>query len=106
MDQRSPIMRLVPPSCRFRHQISTEEEIAAVTDTLRSGRLSTGSKTRQFEREFADYISAEAALALNSCTSGLLLSLAALGIGEGDEVTTTTRTFCSSVNVMDWCSVR
>lgn len=78
-----------------------EEEIAAVVDTLRSGWLSAGPKTKAFEGQFKDFIGAEAALALNSCTSALHLALVALGIGQGDEVITTTMTFCSSVNVIE-----
>lgn len=79
----------------------TEEEIAAVVDTLRSDWITTGPKTRQFEQEFAAYLGAESALALNSCTAGLHLALAALDIGPGDEVITTPMTFCSSVNVIE-----
>lgn len=79
----------------------TEEEIAAVVDTLRSDWITTGPKTRQFEQEFAAYLGAESALALNSCTAGLHLALAALDIGPGDEVITTPMTFCASVNVIE-----
>jgi dTDP-4-amino-4,6-dideoxygalactose transaminase len=75
-----------------------EEEIAAVTEVLRSGWLTTGAKTAQFEREFAAYVHAPHALAVNSCTAGLHLALAALGIGPGDEVITTPLTFCATVN--------
>src|SRR5690606_24772897 len=56
---------------------------------------------KQFEQEFAGYLGAESALALNSCTAGLHLALAALDIGPGDEVITTPMTFCSSVNVIE-----
>lgn len=79
----------------------TEEEIAAVVDTLRSDWITTGPKTKQFEQEFAAYLGAESALALNSCTAGLHLALAALDIGPGDEVITTPMTFCASVNVIE-----
>jgi dTDP-4-amino-4,6-dideoxygalactose transaminase len=84
----------------------TEEEIDAVVDTLRSGWITTGPKVAQFEREFAKYIGADASLALNSCTGGLHVALAALGIGAGDEVITTTMTFCSSVNVIEHVGAR
>src|ERR1700691_3768751 len=70
------------------------EEIAEVDATLRSGWLTTGPRTAQFERDFAGYVGAPHALALSSCTAGLHVALAALGIGEGDEVITTPMTFC------------
>lgn len=84
----------------------SEEEVAAVADTLRSDWITTGPKTRRFESEFAHYLGAENALALNSCTAGLHLALVALGIGPGDEVITTPMTFCSSVNVIEHVSAR
>ena len=77
-----------------------EAEITEVVDTLRSGWLGTGPKTKRFEAEFADYVGARHAIAVNSCTAGLHLSLLALGIGEGDEVITTPMTFASTVNVI------
>ena len=78
-----------------------EEEIAEAIDTLRSDWITTGPKTRLFEDEFREYVSAPAALALNSCTAGLHLSLLALDIGPGDEVATTPMTFAASVNVIE-----
>lgn len=77
-----------------------DEEIAEVADTLRSGWLTSGAKTQQFEREFAAYVQAPHALAVNSCTAGLHLALAALRIGPGDEVITTPLTFCATVNTI------
>jgi dTDP-4-amino-4,6-dideoxygalactose transaminase len=77
-----------------------EEEIAEVADTLRSGWITTGPKTAQFEQEFQAYVGAAHALAVNSCTGGLHLALAALGIGPGDEVITTPLTFCATVNTI------
>ena len=92
--RRSTFLPFSPPSI-------TEAEIEAVVDTLRSDWITTGPKTRQFEQDFAEYIGAEAALALNSCTAGLHLALVTLGIGPGDAVITTPMTFCSSVNVIE-----
>jgi len=77
-----------------------EEEIREVIDTLNSGWLSTGPKTLKFEKLIAAYAGAKYAIALNSCTAGLHLSLIALGIGEGDEVITTPFTFASTANVI------
>ena len=75
-----------------------QSEIEAVTETLRSGWLTTGPRTAQFEREFREYTGAPYALAVNSCTAALHLALAALEIGPGDEVITTPLTFCATVN--------
>lgn len=77
-----------------------DEEINEVVATLRSGWLTTGPRTAQFEKDFASYTGARHTLAVNSCTAGLHLALAALGIGPGDEVITTPLTFCATVNVI------
>jgi dTDP-4-amino-4,6-dideoxygalactose transaminase len=77
-----------------------EEEIAEVVDTLRSGWLTTGPKTRRFEAEFAAYTGARHALALNSATAALHLALDAARIGPGDEVITTPLTFAACANVI------
>jgi len=78
-----------------------EEEITEVMDTLRSDWITTGPKTRRFEQEFAEFIGAPAALAVASATDAMLVGLAALSIGEGDEVITTPMTFCSTVHVIE-----
>jgi dTDP-4-amino-4,6-dideoxygalactose transaminase len=78
-----------------------EEEIAEVVDSLRSGWLTTGPKTKRFEQDFADFIgSGVEAIAVNSATSGLHLALEALGIGPGDEVITTVHTFTATAEVI------
>ena len=78
-----------------------DEEIAEVVDTLRSGWLTTGPKTKQFEDDFAHYIgSGVQALAVNSATAGLHLALEAAGIGPGDEVITTPYTFTATAEVV------
>ncbi|HEX9704681.1 MAG TPA: DegT/DnrJ/EryC1/StrS aminotransferase family protein [Gemmatimonadales bacterium] len=83
-----------------------EEEIAEVVDTLRSNWITTGPKTKRFETDFAGYLGAPAALALNSCTAALHTALATLGIGPGDEVVTTPLTFAASVNVIEHVGAR
>lgn len=83
-----------------------EEEIAEVVDTLRSDWITTGPKTKRFEKEFASYVGAPAALALNSCTAALHTALVTLGVGPGDEVITTPMTFAASVNVIEHVGAR
>ncbi|HEV8380679.1 MAG TPA: DegT/DnrJ/EryC1/StrS aminotransferase family protein [Gemmatimonadales bacterium] len=83
-----------------------EEEIAEVVDTLRSGWITTGPKTKRFESEFAQFLGAPQALALNSCTAALHTALVTLGVGAGDEVITTPLTFAASVNVIEHCGAR
>ena len=78
-----------------------EEEIAAVSAVLRSDWITTGPRTREFERSFAATIAAPAALALNSCTAALHTALVTIGIRPGDEVITTPMTFAGSVNVIE-----
>lgn len=78
----------------------TEKEIEAVTEVLRSPRLSLGPKLGEFERKFAEYIGAKHAIAVNSGTSGLHLCVNALGLKAGDEVITTPFSFVASANVL------
>jgi len=112
IDSATPLSPSVNLSARratflpFSPPTISEEEIAAVADTLRSDWITTGPKTKRFESEFAHYLGAESALALNSCTAGLHLALVALDIGPGDEVITTPMTFCSSVNVIEHVGAR
>ncbi|RLC76499.1 MAG: UDP-4-amino-4,6-dideoxy-N-acetyl-beta-L-altrosamine transaminase, partial [Chloroflexi bacterium] len=75
-------------------------EIDEVAQTLNSGWITTGPKTKLFEKLFQDYVGSRHAIAVNSCTAALHLALAAAGIGEGDEVITTPLTFCSTANVI------
>lgn len=78
-----------------------EEEIAEVVDSLRSGWITTGPKVKEFERAFAGYVGAPSALAVSSATDAMLIGLAALGVGPGDEVITTPMTFCSTLHVIE-----
>ena len=84
----------------FARPLIEKEDIEEVVDTLNSDWLTTGPKTHLFEEEFAKYIGCKYAVAVNSCTAALHISLAALGIGKGDEVITTPYTFVSTVNVI------
>jgi dTDP-4-amino-4,6-dideoxygalactose transaminase len=90
----------------FARPLIGEEEIAEVVDTLRSGWITTGPKTARFEAALAAYLGARGALGLSSCTAGLHTALVCLGIGPGDEVITTTLTFCSTVNVVEHVGAR
>ena len=78
----------------------TEKEIAAVTKVLRSPRLSLGPKLAEFERNFAEYIGAKYAVAVNSGTSGLHLCVRALDLKNGDEIITTPFSFIASASVL------
>jgi dTDP-4-amino-4,6-dideoxygalactose transaminase len=77
-----------------------EAEVEEVVDSIRSGWLGTGPKVARFEEEFRRYRGAEYAVAVNSCTAALHLSMLASGLGAGDEVITTPMTFCASVNAI------
>lgn len=77
----------------------SEEDIVAVTEVLRSGWLTTGPKTAEFEQAFCDYTGCAGAVALSSATAGMHLALEALGIGPGDEVITPSMTWVSTVNL-------
>jgi dTDP-4-amino-4,6-dideoxygalactose transaminase len=77
-----------------------EEEIAAVTETLRSGWLTTGPKAAELEGRFAEFAEAKHALAVSSGTAALHLSLLALGVGPGDEVITSSITWPATANVV------
>ncbi len=78
----------------------TEAEVAEVEDSLRSGWLGTGPKVARFEEKLRQYVGARHAVALNSCTAGLHLSLLVADLRPGDEVITTPMTFCATVNTI------
>jgi len=84
----------------FNRYYFTDDESKEILDTLRSGWLTTGKKTKTFEEQFATYVKAKHAIGVTSGTAALHLSLVALGIGEGDEVITTPMTFCATLNVI------
>lgn len=76
------------------------DEIEAATRVLQSGKVNywTGQEGRLFEREFAEYVGTRHAVALHNGTVALELALYALGVGDGDEVITTPRTFIASAS--------
>jgi len=85
----------------FSQPFIDSEEIKEVVNTLQVGWITTGPKVKRFEEDFAAFIKAPAALALNSGTAALHVALATLGIRSGDAVITTPMTFCSSVLVIE-----
>ncbi|MGH7788201.1 MAG: DegT/DnrJ/EryC1/StrS family aminotransferase [Candidatus Binatia bacterium] len=84
------------PFLPFHRPSVDQAEIDAVVDTLRSGWLTMGPKTRAFEEQFAEAVTAPHGVAVSSATAGLHLGLDALGIGAGDEVLVPTLTFAST----------
>lgn len=75
-------------------------EINEIVDTLRSGWITTGPKTKQFESEFKEFIGGEEVVAVNSATAGLHLALEALGVTEGDEIIIPSLTFTATAEVV------
>ncbi len=83
----------------FRPSI-TEREVEDVASCLRSGWLTTGKITRDFEQEFASFVGAKHAVAVNSCTAALHLALEAVGVTRGDLVLVPTMTFAATAEVV------
>jgi dTDP-4-amino-4,6-dideoxygalactose transaminase len=83
-----------------------EEEIAELTESLRSGWITTGPKVEKFTEDFRAYVGGKYASSLSSATAGLHLALLAHGIGPDDEVITTPMTFAATLNVIVLCRAR
>ncbi|QLJ52177.1 MAG: Aminotransferase, DegT/DnrJ/EryC1/StrS family [Candidatus Fermentimicrarchaeum limneticum] len=83
-----------------------EEEIRAVIQTLRSGQLSQGSKVREFEENFSEYVGVKHAIATTNGTSSLHVALLSAGIGKGAEVITTPFSFVASSNSILYCGAK
>lgn len=77
-----------------------EEEIEEVVRCMRSGWLTTGPATKEFETEFARFVGAKHAVAVNSCTAALHLALEAVGVTRGDLVIVPTMTFAATAEVV------
>lgn len=82
------------------------KEVQAVSEVIRSGWLTMGPKTFEFERQFADYIGASHAIAVSSCTAALHLALEAVGVHRGDEVLVPTTTFTATAEVVTYLGAR
>lgn len=80
--------------------------IAEVVDTLRSGWITTGPKTKLFEKKITNYCSGKSTIAVNSATAGLELVLRWFGVGEGDEVIVPAYTYCATANVVVHCGAK
>ncbi len=84
----------------FHRPYIAEEEIQEVLDTLRSGWLTTGPKTEQFEKEFTSYIGSKHAITVNSGTAALHLALDAIGLKQGERVILPTMTFAATAEAV------
>jgi dTDP-4-amino-4,6-dideoxygalactose transaminase len=94
--RRSEFLSFQPPAI-------TDEEVAAVAETLRSGWLTTGPRTAELEARMREFLEARHVLAVSSGTAALHLSLVALGVGPGDEVITSSITWPATANVIVHC---
>jgi perosamine synthetase len=83
----------------FRPKIG-KAEIREVIDTLRSGWLTTGPKTKEFEKKFAKAVYAPYAIAVNSCTAALHLAVESLNLKQGESVIVPTMTFAATAEVV------
>lgn len=82
------------------------EELKAVEEVLKSGWLTTGAKVKEFEENMQQYLQVKKAIGLTSCTAGLHIALAALGIGPGDEVIVPAYTFVATAHVVEWLGAK
>ena len=80
-----------------------QKVIDEVVEALRSGWITTGPKTAEFEKKISDFVGIDNVLCVNSCTSGLYLILKWYGIGPGDEVIVPAYTYCATANVVLHC---
>ena len=83
-----------------------QKVIDEVADTLLSGWITTGPKTKKFEKEISSYCKCEETLCLNSATAGLEIMLRWFGVGEGDEVIIPAYTYSATANVVMHCGAK
>ncbi len=83
-----------------------QEELKAVEEVLKSGWLTTGAKVKEFEDNSQAYLGVKKAIGVASCTAGLHVALAALGIGPGDEVIVPAYTFVATAHVVEWLGAK
>src|SRR3569832_304148 len=80
--------------------------IDAVTEALKSGWITTGPKTKLFEKKLSEYCGCPSTLCLNSATAGLEIMLRWFGVKEGDEVILPAYTYSATANVVMHCGAR
>ncbi len=78
----------------------TEAEIDEVVRVLKSGWITTGPRTKEFEKRIAEYVGVDKAVCLNSATAAMELTLRILGVGQGDEVITSAYTYTASASII------
>ena len=81
----------------------SDKELIAVSDCIKNSWTGSGPKVKEFEKNFRRYKKSSYSAAFSSCTSAIFLALKALDIKEGDQVITTSMTFCSTVNCIIHC---
>ncbi len=99
-DHRRGQPRCAPVAVPFHRPAVGEDEALAAAEAVRSGWLTTGERTAEFERQFAQFVGAEAAVAVSSGTAALHLSLACRGVGAGDEVLVPANTFTGTAEAV------
>ena len=84
----------------------SDELVSAVTQVLRSGWITTGPRTKEFEKQLTEYCGSKSTLCLNSATAGLEIMLRWYGVGEGDEVIVPAYTYTATANVVMHCGAK
>ena len=79
----------------------TEAEIEEVIKAMKSGWITTGPRTKEFEKRIAEYVGVNKAVCLNSATAAMELTLRILGVGPGDEVITSAYTYTATASIID-----